>query len=105
MASQLLQTLVTNQLTSFALKHTLDQLVVLAETKVPGKTKQQKIDWCTQELLAALEKYDNRIPVIGKLLDIPISDKMEAWAIHHAIDAAYAKYEIFQTAHEAALKV
>ena len=89
--AQILSKLVADRLTAFALKHAVEELVRVANDRMPGSDVQQKQDWCTKELLGALEGYDNKIPVIGALLDIPILDDMESWAVTHMVSAAFAK--------------
>ena len=89
--AQILTKLVTDRLTAFALKHAVEELVRVANDRLPGSNEQQKQDWCTKEVLGALEKYDNKIPVIGAMLDIPILDDMESWAVNHMVSAAFAK--------------
>ena len=88
---EILAKLVTDNLTAFAVKEAVDTLVRLANDKLPGANDDEKQKWVTKELLAGLEKYDNRVPVIGKLLDIPILDEMEGWAVNYAVAGAFAK--------------
>ena len=89
--AQILAKLVTDKLTAFALKHAIEELVRVANDRLPGSDEQQKQNWCSQEILSGLEKYDNKIPVIGALLDIPILENMERWAVEHMVSAAFAK--------------
>lgn len=91
MATEILTSLVTKQLTSMALKHSVDQVVLLAESRLPGATDEEKKQWCAAELLKAVELYDNRLPVIGDLLDIPISDNIEKWAVNYLVEGAFVK--------------
>lgn len=91
MATEILTSLVTKHLTAIAFKHATDQVVLLAESRLPGATDEEKKTWCADQLLKALEVYDNRLPVIGDLLDIPVSDQIEKWAVNYLVEGAFVK--------------
>ncbi|AWN22228.1 hypothetical protein DKM44_02405 [Deinococcus irradiatisoli] len=66
------------------------RLVKAAEEKFPGQTGAEKKAWCVQQAITVLEAFDDRIPVLGKYLDLELADWLEAWAVGMLIEYAWA---------------
>ncbi len=60
---------------------------------LPGTTGTEKAANAEKWLLAAVEEYDNYIPVLGAFIDLPIIDSLEA-AVRSAIAWEYAAMEL-----------
>ncbi|AWN23991.1 hypothetical protein DKM44_12755 [Deinococcus irradiatisoli] len=66
------------------------RLVKAAEEKMVGATSADKKAWCVQQAVTVLEAFDDRIPVLGKYLDLELADWLEAWAVGMLIEYAWA---------------
>lgn len=68
------------------------EAIRLCHIMMPGKTDEEKKLWCEGRLSALLESVDDLIPVIGKFMDSPIVDAIEAKAIKLLVDWAWSRY-------------
>ena len=93
MASELslIKTFVEKKLSEEGLKHIVFSLLKLAEDKVPGKDQAAKEDFVTAELEALLKQFDNSVPTLGAVLNLPISEQLEGAAIRHLVQWAFLK--------------
>lgn len=60
--------------------------VKAAYNEVPGLTGPEKRGWVVRNVVDAVEAFDHLIPVVGKWLDNPISDRLVREAIERAVD-------------------
>lgn len=72
------------------LKEAGEWLARNAEVTLPGATGPEKKAWAKKVLLEAIEKYDDRLPVIGLWMDLPIVDALERSGVDWAVERGYA---------------
>lgn len=63
--------------------------VLWVEKHLVGKTGQEKKEYATRQLILAVEKYDQLIPVVGDYLDLPFVDGLEDWALSMVVERAW----------------
>lgn len=61
-----------------------------ANLALPGASGEEKAASAEKWLLAAVEEYDNKIPVLGMFMDLPIIDRLEAAAVRSAVAWGYS---------------
>lgn len=78
-----------SKLTVSTLEDLVKRLVTAAEIQIPGASGAEKKAWCVKQALTLLEAFDDRIPVLGKFLDMPLADWLEEWAIGMTVEWAW----------------
>ncbi|EYB66589.1 hypothetical protein DEIPH_ctg092orf0004 [Deinococcus phoenicis] len=91
--STALQARIGNVLTVSGLKAAAKAAAQLAKDLLPGATGVEKAAYAERWLLLAVEEYDNKIPVLGRYLDLPLADRLEAAAVRAAVAWGYAAIE------------
>lgn len=81
--------LIDKQLSKDGLRTLAKAVVLLAEKRLPGKTGPEKQAWCIDKVTVLTEDFDNKLPVIGAFMDIPLIDCLERWAIKQLIEWAW----------------
>jgi hypothetical protein len=71
-------------------EYTKSTVVESMQDFIPGSDSNSKKQWCIKRLTQLLETFDNYIPVIGVLLDNPIADDFEHYAIEKLVEWAWA---------------
>ncbi len=61
-----------------------------ANELLPGASGAEKKAWAKSHLLEVIEKFDDRAPVIGAFLDLPVVDGLEKSAVDVAVEKGYA---------------
>jgi hypothetical protein len=90
-----LQALISNVLTVNGLKKSAILAARFARDLLPGLSgTTQKAVFAEQWLIAAVEVYDNKIPVFGQFMDLPLVDRLEAAAVRSAIAWGFAAMEL-----------
>ena len=87
----MIKTFVEKSLTDEGLKHIVFSLLKLAEEKVPGDDQAAKESFVVKELTALLEHFDNSVPTLGAVLNLPISEAIESAAVKHLVSWAFLK--------------
>lgn len=78
-----------SKLTPALLEDLAKRLVLYAEEHLPGATGTEKKAYCVKQALAVLEAFDDKIPALGKWLDLPLADWLEEWAVNLLVEWAY----------------
>ena len=91
--TQQLQSNLGNVLTVEGLKKAAKEAARLANQLLPGATGAEKAA-AEKWLLAAVEEYDNKIPVLGQFMDLPLIDRLEAAAVRAAVAWGYSALEL-----------
>jgi hypothetical protein len=81
----------SHPLSAEQLQETANEVMEACEKLLPGKTKEEKKQWCIGRLRQMLEAFDNYVPVIGLFLDNPVVDDLEAQAIELFVDWMWNK--------------
>ncbi len=89
-----LKSRIGNVLTVDGLKAAAKAAARLANQALPGATGAEKAAFAERWLLAAVEEYDNKIPVLGAFMDLPIIDRLEAAAVRAAVAWGYSAMEL-----------
>ena len=92
--TQQLQSSIGNVLTVEGLKKAAKEAAKLANQLLPGASGVEKAAFAEKWLLAAVEEYDNRIPVLGAFMDLPLIDRLEAAAVRAAVAWGYSALEL-----------
>lgn len=92
--TQQLQSNIGNVLTVEGLKKAAKEAARLANQLLPGATGTEKAAAAEAWLLAAVEEYDNKIPVLGQFMDLPLVDRLEAAAVRAAVAWGYSALEL-----------
>ena len=66
-----------NNLTQTKLFDLLNQVLEQVPNIVPGDTDDSKKKWISKGLRELVEVFDNHIPVIGEVMDMPMMDEVE----------------------------
>ncbi|MFC5846754.1 hypothetical protein [Deinococcus petrolearius] len=91
---QQLQSHIGNVLTLEGLKKAAKEAAKLANQLLPSASGTEKAAWAEKWLLAAVEEYDNKIPVLGQFMDLPLIDRLEAAAVRAAVAWGYSALEL-----------
>lgn len=83
-----------NVLTVDGLKAAAKLAAQLAAKALPGASGTEKAANAEKWLLQAVEEYDNKIPVLGMFMDLPIIDRLEAAAVRAAVAWGYSAMEL-----------
>lgn len=88
----LLDALATRSLTKEALHSVaLDLSATAAERFGASCTDEQRRTWCCEQLSSILAHFDNSRDVLGVIADLPLSDRVERWAIRKVVEHALLK--------------
>lgn len=90
----LLNALLNKKLTKEALMAVVATMVDNCEWTHLGKTGAEKKAWVVKQVLKVLEVFDNRLPVFGALLDLPLVDNLEEWAVGQVVELCWAKAQL-----------
>ena len=66
-----------NNLTQTKLFDLLNQVLEQVPNIVPGDTDDSKKKWISKGLRELVEVFDNHIPIIGEVMDMPMMDEVE----------------------------
>lgn len=80
-------------LTKEKLFQLLKQVVTQADHIVPGESEDAKKKWVAKRLLELVEVFDNHIPVIGIVMDIPVVDEIEGNIVDQFVGWAWDRIE------------
>ncbi|WP_288403805.1 hypothetical protein [uncultured Deinococcus sp.] len=78
-----------SKLTPQLLEDLAKRLVTYAEKNLPGASSVEKKAYCVEQALIVLEAFDDRVPVLGKWMDLPLVDWLEKWATEQLIEWAW----------------
>lgn len=90
----LLTALINKKLDKQALLEIVTALVEQCEWTNMGKTGPEKKAWVVKNALKVIEVFDNRLPVVGAFLDLPLVDHLEAWAVQQVVEFCWAKAQL-----------
>lgn len=78
-----------SKLTPQLLEDLAKRLVIYAEKNMPGADGAAKKAYCVTQALTVLEAFDDRIPALGRWMDLPLVDWLESYAVGVLIDWAW----------------
>jgi hypothetical protein len=67
-------------------------IIQKSKALLPGKTENDKKNWCIKKLTQVFEVFDNYVPIIGTFLDIPFVDDLEKQAVSLLVDWAWDNF-------------
>ena len=79
-------------MSDLSIKEQAFEAIQLCHVFLPGKTDEEKKLWCEGRLSAILESVDDLIPIIGKFMDTPLVDAIEAKGIKMLVEWAWENY-------------
>lgn len=85
----LLEALAAKSINKSTLQETAVQLAVLAQARCADADAQRA--WCVAKLTTILEHFENKRAVLGLLADLPLSSRVEKWAIRKLVEFAFLK--------------
>lgn len=91
-----IKTVIGNTLSIDGLKRAGAYLAETAEELLPGATGPEKKQWAKENLLKAVEDYDQLLPVIGAWLDLPIVNGLEKAGCDWAVEFGWAQLQVWK---------
>jgi hypothetical protein len=93
-AGLLLDALVTRSLDSTVLHYIATDLAASALTRLGAATPEEaKKQWCCTQLKSILEHFGNSRQVLGLIADLPLSERVEKWALRKVVEHAFLKLQ------------
>lgn len=91
MPTTLLDALAARTLSKEVLHAIAAELAEAATKRLSGEADDARKAWCVAQLTAVLAHFDNAREVLGVIADLPLSARVERWAVRKVVEYAFLK--------------